>query len=317
MNAATQTRWQSFRRDYRQRPLKKSVHAIAFVIFISLYGYSFFHYQPDRSYHHVKLWNEVMDRKNQEFATFRKEEKLRKAEKRKQDDTAKVSLRGGYLDQEVGSIATDGLIELQDVGEADIASRENGSFIVYFFQGIWSFLMLVTALRLYIRFCIIPRLQNAAAARQQQQQEFREERFRVWSQNLNRQRRMNGHPMINLSSLRLVMRGRELTGDDYAALLRFNEESGPALESLLNHVGLSQQEIDRLPLRRLSDPMDEVLRRPMSEEDLPLCTICLEPYRLEDEVRSIPCFHYFHKSCIDPWLRQKASCPICKHSASA
>jgi E3 ubiquitin-protein ligase SDIR1 len=31
----------------------------------------------------------------------------------------------------------------------------------------------------------------------------------------------------------------------------------------------------------------------------------------------MPCFHHFHPDCIDPWLQEKASCPVCKFPAIA
>lgn len=43
------------------------------------------------------------------------------------------------------------------------------------------------------------------------------------------------------------------------------------------------------------------------------CTVCMEDFRAGEEQRTLPCFHRFHKECIDPWLRQSGSCPICKH----
>ena len=50
---------------------------------------------------------------------------------------------------------------------------------------------------------------------------------------------------------------------------------------------------------------------------MPECAICLEPYQQGDWVRTIPCFHTFHRQCIDSWLANKAECPICKHTAIA
>ncbi|CAM8949076.1 unnamed protein product [Rhodiola kirilowii] len=45
------------------------------------------------------------------------------------------------------------------------------------------------------------------------------------------------------------------------------------------------------------------------------CTICLAEYGDEDSLRFIPfCGHSFHKNCIDIWLRQHATCPICRTS---
>ncbi|KAK4780209.1 hypothetical protein SAY87_016315 [Trapa incisa] len=49
-----------------------------------------------------------------------------------------------------------------------------------------------------------------------------------------------------------------------------------------------------------------------SEDDL-MCTICLEQVNKGDLVRSLPCLHQFHANCIDPWLRQQGTCPMCKH----
>ncbi|KAF9114496.1 hypothetical protein BGX27_010646 [Mortierella sp. AM989] len=44
-----------------------------------------------------------------------------------------------------------------------------------------------------------------------------------------------------------------------------------------------------------------------------MCSICLSDYEVGDQVRTLPCHHQYHMSCIDPWLLSVASlCPICK-----
>lgn len=43
------------------------------------------------------------------------------------------------------------------------------------------------------------------------------------------------------------------------------------------------------------------------------CTICLEFFQKDEELRKLPCSHYFHYYCIDYWLlKQQRRCPICK-----
>jgi len=43
------------------------------------------------------------------------------------------------------------------------------------------------------------------------------------------------------------------------------------------------------------------------------CFICMDNYKVMELKRELPsCKHYFHKKCIDKWLKKKASCPICR-----
>jgi hypothetical protein len=44
------------------------------------------------------------------------------------------------------------------------------------------------------------------------------------------------------------------------------------------------------------------------------CSICWAPYVDGDNVKTLPCLHQFHASCIDRWLAVNTACPICKHN---
>lgn len=53
-------------------------------------------------------------------------------------------------------------------------------------------------------------------------------------------------------------------------------------------------------------------------EETAECSLCLEAFKPTDEVRLLPCEHYFHKTCIDKWFHakqfQNRSCPLCKRN---
>lgn len=51
--------------------------------------------------------------------------------------------------------------------------------------------------------------------------------------------------------------------------------------------------------------------RVISGEDA-VCCICLARYTDNDELRELPCTHFFHTDCVDKWLKINASCPLCK-----
>mmetsp|Transcript_11799 Transcript_11799/g.47604 ORF Transcript_11799/g.47604 Transcript_11799/m.47604 type:complete len:331 (-) Transcript_11799:229-1221(-) len=43
----------------------------------------------------------------------------------------------------------------------------------------------------------------------------------------------------------------------------------------------------------------------------PVCTICLTAFKEGDVVANLECPHLYHHECIVPWLRRKATCPLC------
>ncbi|XP_042274599.1 E3 ubiquitin-protein ligase RNF130 [Thunnus thynnus] len=49
-----------------------------------------------------------------------------------------------------------------------------------------------------------------------------------------------------------------------------------------------------------------------TDPDFNHCAVCIESYQLNDVVRILPCKHVFHKVCVDPWLNEHCTCPMCK-----
>lgn len=83
---------------------------------------------------------------------------------------------------------------------------------------------------------------------------------------------------------------------------------------------LAKRAISRIPTKILEpldsgseagDGTDHISSKQFNYNDTS-CAICIEPHVAGDNVRILPCKHIFHKKCIDPWLYERQTCPICK-----
>ena len=74
-----------------------------------------------------------------------------------------------------------------------------------------------------------------------------------------------------------------------------------------------------LPVFKIDEKFIEISKNKENskKEQFNKCIICMENYEIGDEVETLPCFHLFHKECIDKWFKSnKDSCPICKNKIS-
>ncbi|CAK6977163.1 E3 ubiquitin-protein ligase RNF128-like [Scomber scombrus] len=68
----------------------------------------------------------------------------------------------------------------------------------------------------------------------------------------------------------------------------------------------AKKAIGRLQVRKLKTGDDE------TDSDSHMCAVCIDAYKSGEVVTVLICDHIFHKSCIEPWLLEKRTCPMCK-----
>ncbi|ROL43946.1 RING finger protein 44 [Anabarilius grahami] len=92
-------------------------------------------------------------------------------------------------------------------------------------------------------------------------------------------------------------------GNNYEALLAFEEQQG----AVVSKNTLTKAEIERLPIKTY-DPTHSA-----GKTD---CQICFSEYKGGERLRMLPCLHDYHVKCIDRWLKENATCPICRADIS-
>ncbi|NXD80328.1 RNF6 ligase, partial [Halcyon senegalensis] len=69
--------------------------------------------------------------------------------------------------------------------------------------------------------------------------------------------------------------------------------------------GLTKEQIDNLSTRNYGDIHTE-------NEISKTCSVCINDYVRGNKLRQLPCMHEFHIHCIDRWLSENSTCPICR-----
>ncbi|KAF9428559.1 E3 ubiquitin-protein ligase rnf13 [Podila epigama] len=107
------------------------------------------------------------------------------------------------------------------------------------------------------------------------------------------------HKVKNSERLRDDCYGSSLGSDDQDMRYHDKELTGATAATADTTGGVSSE--GRKQRRRRYDP----------------CAICLEEYEVGDQLRELPCKHFFHSECIDPWFKNVHSvCPVCKRDYS-
>nr|XP_012612378.1 E3 ubiquitin-protein ligase RLIM-like isoform X2 [Microcebus murinus] len=69
--------------------------------------------------------------------------------------------------------------------------------------------------------------------------------------------------------------------------------------------GLTKQQIDNLAVRTFDE-----------SDTLKVCSVCITEYTEGNKLRILPCSHEYHVHCIDRWLSENSTCPICRNEVA-
>ncbi|MCI4379848.1 hypothetical protein PGIGA_G00233110 [Pangasianodon gigas] len=78
---------------------------------------------------------------------------------------------------------------------------------------------------------------------------------------------------------------------------------------------IQQRNLKKVAEKAVAKLEVRILRRtdPEVEAEESSCVVCLDSYMRCDVVTTLPCSHLFHKTCIEPWLLEHHTCPMCKY----
>uniref|UniRef100_A0A8C6DTM7 RING-type E3 ubiquitin transferase n=1 Tax=Moschus moschiferus TaxID=68415 RepID=A0A8C6DTM7_MOSMO len=94
-----------------------------------------------------------------------------------------------------------------------------------------------------------------------------------------------------------------ITIEDSDSESSLNQDQFVLLNEEVPHqtTGLTRTQIDSLPLRSFEE-----------NEAFQVCTICITEYTAGNTLCILPCLHEYHYNCIDHWLEENTTCPICR-----
>jgi hypothetical protein len=104
-------------------------------------------------------------------------------------------------------------------------------------------------------------------------------------------------------------------------ILGMNQQDEGSMESIINYImandtnrygnpPASKKIVETLEKKSVDDLFLKKLRELGVENS---CSVCKDEFENSQIALNLPCKHFFHDECIQPWLKERNSCPTCRH----
>jgi hypothetical protein len=104
-------------------------------------------------------------------------------------------------------------------------------------------------------------------------------------------------------------------------ILGMNNQDEGSMENIINYImandnnrygnpPASKKAVDSLEKINIEE---EYMKKIKASKAEPSCSVCKDEYEIGQNIIHLPCKHTFHDECIQPWLKERNSCPTCRH----
>jgi hypothetical protein len=125
-----------------------------------------------------------------------------------------------------------------------------------------------------------------------------------------------------LSRLALLRNRPKESSQQHSQQQQPDNPSEPSFVSSLREFHRNVYSVSSLSSHEGNSPLSPLVDHPVSDNDIPMCAICMEKYCNGDEILTLKCSHCFHSECISKWfyqdclnsedMRSNFTCPHCR-----
>lgn len=100
-----------------------------------------------------------------------------------------------------------------------------------------------------------------------------------------------------------------MTPTNFRRIIYFNPGANYSENTDFRNPPMNEEEIHEIPEFKFNQNQDSSEKKN--------CVICMEDIEQEENVKLLHCSHLFHSECLNKWLLEKSTCPMCMTSINS